>query len=107
MQSGMKLIPAMVEARCGVRANCPWRRICGERSSKASPCARLKSWSGPTTHWRSNRELKALAYIASHDLKEPLRGVQDYARFVLQDSADRLHEEAKGRLRTVLDLTAE
>ena len=36
---------------------------------------------------RSNQELDSFAYIASHDLKEPLRGIHNYATFLLEDYA--------------------
>ena len=37
---------------------------------------------------RSNTELDAFAYIASHDLKEPLRGIHNYSNFLLEDYAE-------------------
>lgn len=53
----------------------------------------------------SNRELDDFAYIASHDLKEPLRGIHNYAGFLIEDSADRLDEEGRRRLETMMRLT--
>jgi two-component system sensor kinase FixL len=41
---------------------------------------------------RSNQELDDFAYIASHDLKEPLRGLTNNAMFLKEDFADRLDE---------------
>jgi PAS domain S-box-containing protein len=47
---------------------------------------------------RSNQELDDFAYIASHDLKEPLRGLFNNARFLREDYADKLDPEGVGRL---------
>jgi signal transduction histidine kinase len=43
----------------------------------------------------TNRELDDFAYIASHDLKEPLRGIHNYVGFLQEDYADRLDDEGK------------
>jgi light-regulated signal transduction histidine kinase (bacteriophytochrome) len=47
---------------------------------------------------RSNKELDDFAYIASHDLKEPLRGIHNHSRFLLEDNASKLDEDSVGRL---------
>ena len=54
---------------------------------------------------RSNQELDDFAYIASHDLKEPLRGIHNYATFLIEDYADRLDEEGRSKLKTLKRLT--
>lgn len=54
---------------------------------------------------RSNRELDAFAYIASHDLKEPLRGIHNYSTFLIEDYADSLHEDGVSKLQTLVRLT--
>jgi light-regulated signal transduction histidine kinase (bacteriophytochrome) len=54
---------------------------------------------------RSNNELDAFAYIASHDLKEPLRGIHNYASFLLTDYQDKLEEDGVNKLNTLMDLT--
>jgi light-regulated signal transduction histidine kinase (bacteriophytochrome) len=54
---------------------------------------------------RSNTELDAFAYIASHDLKEPLRGIHNYATFLLEDYGQILPEDGAEKLQTLVRLT--
>ncbi|MEO0739975.1 MAG: ATP-binding protein [Bacteroidota bacterium] len=53
---------------------------------------------------RSNAELDAFAYIASHDLKEPLRGITNYAQFLIEDYADELGDDGQAKLLTIARL---
>ena len=54
---------------------------------------------------RSNKELDDFAYIASHDLKEPLRGIHNYSRFLIEDYKDVIDEEGRSKLETLMRLT--
>jgi light-regulated signal transduction histidine kinase (bacteriophytochrome) len=54
---------------------------------------------------RSNHELDAFAYIASHDLKEPLRGIHNYSNFLIEDYGDTINEEGRQKLKTLIRLT--
>ncbi len=54
---------------------------------------------------RSNDELDAFAYIASHDLKEPLRGIHNYSNFLLEDYASLLQEDGVSKLESLVRLT--
>ncbi len=54
---------------------------------------------------RSNDELDSFAYIASHDLKEPLRGIHNYSSFLMEDYAEVLDEEGISKLQTLIRLT--
>src|SRR5262249_35132216 len=53
----------------------------------------------------SNRELDDFAYIASHDLKEPLRGLSNYAQFLLEDYGDQFDEDGRHKLVTLNHLS--
>lgn len=59
----------------------------------------------------ANQELKDFAYIVSHDLKAPLRGIASIASWLEQDYSDRLDAEGQemlqllgGRVRRMSDL---
>ncbi|BCL37254.1 ATP-binding protein [Nostoc sp. MS1] len=54
---------------------------------------------------RSNEELDSFAYIASHDLKEPLRGIHNYANFLMEDYAEVLNDDGVAKLQTLVRLT--
>lgn len=54
---------------------------------------------------RSNEELDDFAHIASHDLKEPLRGIHNYSAFLLEDYGDKLDPDGKAKLETLASLT--
>lgn len=54
---------------------------------------------------RSNRELDDFAYIASHDLKEPLRGIHNHSRFLLEDYQELLDSDGKRRLDRLVRLS--
>ena len=50
-----------------------------------------------------NKELKDFASIVSHDLKAPLRGIKTLATWVLDDSSDKLGEQANEQMNLLLD----
>jgi len=50
---------------------------------------------------RSNAELEDFAYAVSHDLKEPLRGIDDFSRFLAEDYSDKLDEQGQERIRAI------
>ena len=54
---------------------------------------------------RSNKELDDFAYITSHDLKEPLRGIYNYSSFLIEDYKDKLDKDGKEKLYTLKKLS--
>ena len=48
---------------------------------------------------QSNRELDQFAYVASHDLKAPLRGIANLTQWINEDLGDRLTEESENHMR--------
>ncbi|MEC4804718.1 MAG: ATP-binding protein [Jaaginema sp. PMC 1079.18] len=54
---------------------------------------------------RSNTELDAFAYVASHDLKEPLRGIHNYSSFLLEDYGEIMDADGISKLHTLIRLT--
>lgn len=50
---------------------------------------------------RTNEKLEEFSHVVSHDLKEPLRTVEAFSGFLLEDYADRLDEEGVNYLHTL------
>lgn len=55
---------------------------------------------------RRNSDLHSFAYIASHDLKEPLRGINHFARFLREDHGAVLGDEGLRKVDTIASMAA-
>ncbi|MTD45321.1 GAF domain-containing protein [Conexibacter sp. W3-3-2] len=53
---------------------------------------------------RSNAELDQFAFIASHDLKEPLRGLTNYVHYLTEDHLADLDEAGRDQVATIMRL---
>lgn len=51
---------------------------------------------------RSVKELDQFAYVASHDLKAPLRAIASLATWIAEDAGDRLDEDGREHLRLMI-----
>ncbi|MCJ7674382.1 MAG: PAS domain S-box protein, partial [Sedimentisphaerales bacterium] len=51
---------------------------------------------------RSNKELQDFAYVVSHDLKAPLRGIKTLAQWITTDYAERLDQNGKEQMNLLL-----
>lgn len=71
-------------------------------SERKSAEAKLIAYTGELEH--INRQLDDFVHIASHDLKEPLRGLILQASFLLDDLGEEVNDDARKRLRRMIDL---
>ncbi|MCM8812988.1 MAG: ATP-binding protein [Candidatus Omnitrophica bacterium] len=54
---------------------------------------------------RSNRDLDDFTHSVSHDLKEPLRGINAFSKFLREDYGERLDEKGRHYLTTIENAT--
>ena len=52
---------------------------------------------------RSNTELERFAYVASHDMQEPVRMVINFSNIVAKDYSDKLDDEGRGYLKFITE----
>jgi light-regulated signal transduction histidine kinase (bacteriophytochrome) len=71
------------------------RRNAEERDRRANAELEEKVIERTTELRRSNEELRQFAYVASHDLKEPLRMVSNYTQLLDRSCQDSLGKEAE------------
>ncbi len=51
----------------------------------------------------ANKELKDFAYVVSHDLKAPLRGISQLAGWISKDYSDALEEQGKEQMKLLIN----
>ena len=51
---------------------------------------------------QSNKDLQQFAYVASHDLKTPLRGIAGFSRILQEGYSDQLGDEGRGFLQRII-----
>ena len=54
---------------------------------------------------RRNEDLDTFAHVAAHDLKEPLRGIRNFAQFLAEDQGDRIDGEGQAQIATIIRLS--
>jgi PAS domain S-box-containing protein len=80
-------------------SHCIFLGVIGDISERKTAEAKLERYLHDLES--SNRELDDFAYIVSHDLKEPLRGLQSYSCFLLEDYAQKLDADGQDKLQTI------
>lgn len=51
----------------------------------------------------ANKEMEAFSYSVSHDLRAPLRAINGFSKFLMEDYAEKLDEEGKRFISTIIE----
>lgn len=95
----------LLEAKAGLERRVEERTVALRQELAERQRAERQLEERNTELQRSNQELDDFAYIASHDLKEPLRGIHNFATFLLEDFGEKLDEEGRSKLETLTRLS--
>jgi signal transduction histidine kinase len=82
------------------------QRIIMSRLMKESEIAKVSAQLNSKELARSNKDLNDFAYIASHDLKTPLRGIMQLAAWIEEDVVDYASDETKSNLELLMNRTS-
>jgi len=86
---------SLLEAICGTVGPVLQARLTRHREEAARIRAEADVRSANEALRRSNQELEQFAYVASHDLQEPLRMVSSYTQLLAQRYKDNLDQDAR------------
>ncbi len=101
--TGVKRASYDAHTACEIMAHCLSLQISAkEEAENRKNVARIVRLNAELE--RSNIELDSFAYVASHDLKESLRGIHKFSNFLIEDYADKLDEAGMEKLRTLVKL---
>lgn len=82
------------------------QRITMSRLMEESEAAKVSAEQKAIELARSNKDLDDFAYVASHDLKAPLRGIMQLASWVGEDINEHANEETKSNLSLLMNRTS-
>jgi signal transduction histidine kinase len=82
------------------------QRVIMSRLMEESETAKISAEQRSKELARSNKDLNDFAYVASHDLKAPLRGIMQLSAWIEEDIVDYANDETKSNLKLLMNRTS-